>query len=272
MPRGDVGHSSCSHRHWCVPGWGSLLSRDLRRSAGARWTRVRDGRRGGRIHVGRQRLRSLPPRSIHFRWRGRRCRSRSHTLVDVRRQTTYVVARGWQNHHPCCLLRGGGVAWAVGPRVRDRPRRWRHLGRLGRLPLVCTSRCRVPGRRDPWPRALARYADAITRRRHRIVRPTKRRCLVGRRPRGSEGSSNGATPLTTGPPQRVFAKSVGGILLPLHWPVVFAIVAAWFWRPGSSPLALLFAFAWGLWSCSARRASRRPSGARAPDRASRRAR
>jgi len=52
---------------------------------------------------------------------------------------------------------------------------------------------------------------------------------------------------TTGSHQRVFAKSLGAILLPLHWPVVFVIVAAWFWRHGSSPLALLFGIAWGVW-------------------------
>jgi hypothetical protein len=51
-----------------------------------------------------------------------------------------------------------------------------------------------------------------------------------------------------GPPPRVFAKSLAAILLPLHWPVVLITVAAWFWRQGASPYALLFGIAWGLWS------------------------
>ncbi|HEY3097976.1 MAG TPA: hypothetical protein VGL14_03655 [Methylomirabilota bacterium] len=54
-------------------------------------------------------------------------------------------------------------------------------------------------------------------------------------------------PATTGPPQCVFAKSLGAILLPLHWPGVFVLVAAWFWRHGSSPFALVFGIAWGVW-------------------------
>ena len=55
-------------------------------------------------------------------------------------------------------------------------------------------------------------------------------------------------PAPTGPPQRVFAKSLAAILLPLHWPVVFVIVAAWFWRQGGSPYAPLFTIAWGVWT------------------------
>jgi hypothetical protein len=52
----------------------------------------------------------------------------------------------------------------------------------------------------------------------------------------------------TGPPQRVFAKSLGAMLLPLHWPVVFILVAAWFWRQGASPYGVLFGVAWALWT------------------------
>ena len=55
-------------------------------------------------------------------------------------------------------------------------------------------------------------------------------------------------PAPIGPPQRVFAKSLAAILLPLHWPVVFIIVAAWFWRQGASPYGVLFGVAWGLWT------------------------
>ena len=47
---------------------------------------------------------------------------------------------------------------------------------------------------------------------------------------------------------RGFAKSLAAILLPLHWPVVFILVAAWFWRQGASPYGVLFGVAWALWT------------------------
>jgi hypothetical protein len=54
-----------------------------------------------------------------------------------------------------------------------------------------------------------------------------------------------APPVAAGPSQRTFTKSLGAILLPLHWAVVLAIAAVWFWQHGSSPLGLLFCIAWG---------------------------
>lgn len=56
-----------------------------------------------------------------------------------------------------------------------------------------------------------------------------------------------APPPTAGPAQRVFVRSAASMLLSLHWPLIFVVVAAWFWRLGASPLAMLWGIGWGLW-------------------------
>ena len=55
-------------------------------------------------------------------------------------------------------------------------------------------------------------------------------------------------PATAGPPRRVFARSPGSMLLSLHWPLIFVLVSAWYWRQGGSPYGVLFCVAWGLWT------------------------
>lgn len=56
-----------------------------------------------------------------------------------------------------------------------------------------------------------------------------------------------APPLRTGPPQRVFVRSVSEITGPLHWPLAFIGVAIWLWRMGQ-PRAALFTTCGILWS------------------------
>jgi hypothetical protein len=114
---------------------------------------------------------------------------------------------------------------------------------------------RVPGRTPvilSWPEVTrVRARDVLQRLDVSDVTGTRRIVLAYQMENFARLSQiireRTAPPPTAGPAQRVFARSAGSMLLSLHWPIVAVLIAAWFWRLGASPLAMLWGIGWGLW-------------------------